>query len=136
MQSTVDASSFLSAGDRQVVTTSADPASMNDDRSRKLGWQSIIDHRLIEWGRNPDVFDDEDYDPPNPVVIAKAIELATAYCNGGSFPPDSVVPDANGGIVFERRNGSGSQNIHFWGDGTVEYIELLNHKVVDRRKLN
>lgn len=135
MRSTIDASTFISAVERQVVTTSADQASMDDDLARKRAWQTIIDHQLIEWVCNPDIFDDEDYDPPNRDVITQAITLAREFCNAGGLPPHSVVPDAGGGIVFERRNGSDSQKVHFWDDGTVEYIELTGHKVVDRRKL-
>ena len=39
----------------------------------------------------------------------------------GSPPPTSVVPDANGGIVFERRRNNLSEVLHVWDDGKVEY---------------
>jgi hypothetical protein len=97
-------------------------------------WKSIID-KLKEWQMDSSCFDDEDYEPPGKDVIAQAIDLANEFRNAKWFPPHSVVPDAGGGIVFERRNGSDSQKIHLWSDGSVEYIEMRNHKVVDRRTL-
>jgi hypothetical protein len=97
-------------------------------------WKRIID-KLKEWQKDSSCFDDEDYEPPGSDVIAEAIELAIEFRNAQWFPPHSVVPDAGGGIVFERRNGADSQKIHLWSDGPVEYIEMRNHKVVDRRNL-
>ena len=106
--------------------------------SRQTGydqWKRIID-RLREWQKDSSYFDDEDYEPPRSDVIAEAIELAIEFRNANWFPPHFVVPDAGGGIVFERRNGADSQKIHLWSDGPVEYIELRNHKVVYRRNLS
>ena len=106
--------------------------------SRQTGydqWKRII-YTLEEWQKDLSFFDAEDYDPPCSDVIAEALELAIDLRSANWFPPHSVVPDAGGGIVFERRNGADSQKIHLWSDGPVEYIELRNHKVVYRRNLS
>ena len=91
-----------------------------DEKSREK-WQELIDHKLIEWGRNPSQFDDEGVEPPSGEIILQAIELAEQFRDKELTPPDSVVPDANGGIVFERRGGDVSEVFHVWDDGTIEY---------------
>ena len=119
---------------RSVLSTRSDLAAPLSGQTGHDQWKRIID-KLKDWQKDSSGFDDEDYEPPRCDVIAEAIELAIEFRNAKWLPPHSVVPDAGGGIVFERRNGFDSQKIHLWGDGTVEYIETRNHKVVDRRNL-
>ena len=119
---------------RSVHSTRSDLTATWSQQKGHDQWKRIID-KLKEWQKDSSGFDDEDYEPPRSDVIAEAIELAIEFCNAKWFPPHSVVPDAGGGIVFERRNGADSQKIHLWSDGPVEYIEMRNHKVVDRRSL-
>jgi len=98
-------------------------------------WEQIIDHTLIMWGANPSVFADEEFDGPGREVIRLAIEIAKQYARDGKPAPDRVVPDADGGIVFERRQGILSEKIHIWDDGLVEYIQLHGTRVVERYPL-
>ena len=66
-------------------------------------WQRVIDHKLIEWGWNTREFDEEGVEPPSREIVRLAIDLAERFRDAGFPAPDSVVPDPNGGIVFERR---------------------------------
>lgn len=105
-----------------------------DDESREK-WQNLIDQKLIEWGRDPSQFDDEGVEPPSREIIRLAIELAEHFRDDGLTPPDSVVPDANGGIVFERRESDVSEVVHVWDDGTVDYQRFQGTRLVERRTL-
>lgn len=98
-------------------------------------WQRFIDHTLIEWGRNPGQLEDEGIDPPSKETIQRAIHLAQDCKKQGLPPPDSVVPDPNGGIVFERRKKSLSEVLHLWEDGSVEYQRFMGHRLVERRAI-
>lgn len=70
------------------------------------GWEGIINDRLVEWGRNPQTFDEDDLVPPTADAIRKACKLATCYRDDGGVPPAlRVLPDGDGGIVFEWRHG-------------------------------
>ena len=119
-----------------VVPTNADTESpVTPDYGRedavREAWQKLIDHRLIEWGRNPSQIEDEGIEPPTGQTIRLAIELAQALRDAGS-PPHSVVPDPNGGIVFERREKDVSEVFHVWDDGTVEYCGFQGARLVER----
>lgn len=72
----------------------------------KEGWERIINDRLVEWGRNPPAFDEDGLVPPTADVIRKACELATRYRDDANFVPAlRVLPDGDGGIVFEWQFG-------------------------------
>jgi len=104
----------------------------NDDEAR-TAWQTLIDAKLTKWGCDPSQFDDEGVQPPSAETVRLAIELAQAFQQAGMSPSDSVVPDANGGIVFERRGDDVSELYHVWDDGAVEYQRFQGARLVERR---
>lgn len=97
-------------------------------------WQSTID-KLTAWWTDPQD-DDEDYPPPVRNILAAAIRFAQNLRDQKLDPPHRVVQDANGGIIFERRNGIESMKYHFWSDGIVEFIEMRGHTVTRRQRVN
>ena len=117
--------------DDEAPITTADGRA---DRSREK-WNSLIDYKLIEWVRHPSQLDDEGVEPATRKTIRLAIELAQGLRDAGFPPPDSVVPDPNGGIVFERREKDVSEVFHVWDDGSVEYCRFQGARVVERRTL-
>ena len=131
---------FISPPVAEVVQTNTDadaPVTRDSERyeESRAKWQELIDHKLIEWGRNPSQFDDEGVEPPSGEIIRLAIGLAEKFRDDGLTPPDSVVPDANGGIVFERRESDVSEVFHVWDDGTVEYQCFQGTRLVERGAL-
>ena len=98
-------------------------------------WQQLIDYRLIEWGLSFYDVDDDSFDPPSRETIARAIQFAEKFRTDGLPPPDSVVPDANGGIVFERRELDVTEVLHIWGDGDAEYQQFQGTRLVERTSL-
>ncbi|HTU18969.1 MAG TPA: hypothetical protein VMG10_12990 [Gemmataceae bacterium] len=98
-------------------------------------WEEVIDHMLIAWGCDPEQLEDEGIDPPTRKTILRAIRLAQAFRDEGRPAPDSVVPDPNKGIVFERRDGDVSEVLYLWEDGTTEYQLFLGTRLVERRTL-
>lgn len=95
-------------------------------------WDRVIDYQLIEWGRNPRALEDDGIEAPTGEVILRARELAQILKNAGVAAPDTVVPDPNGGIVFERRAGDLIETFHVWDDGTVEYCRFNGAQLVER----
>jgi len=99
-------------------------------------WEEFIDRTLIEWGCAPGQLADEGIEPPKPETIGQAIRVAERLKEQGRAAPDSVVPDPNGGIVFERRAGSDiSEVLHFWDDGSVEYFRFQGHRLLERKNI-
>jgi|GEM_PF-1181091 len=98
-------------------------------------WQTVIDQKLIEWGRDPSQLADEWVDPPSNEIITLAIALATQMMIDGLPPPTNVVPDPNGGIVFERCQGDVLEVFRIWDDGVFEYQCFMGTRLVERRVL-
>ncbi len=135
-----DRTSFAFAPPPLAVGTSADtesPVTRNDsaDPDAPDRWQRLIDHELTEWPSDPTKFDDDGIEPPSDQTIHLAIALAGHFKDQGLPAPDSVVPDPNGGIVFERRENGLSEVFHVWDDGTVEYQRFQGTRLVERRPL-
>jgi len=102
-------------------------------RAARESWQDVIERKLIEWGRSPSALEDMGVDPPTKETIQRAIRLAEAFRDEGFPSPQSVVPDPNGGIVFERRDGNIAEVCHVWGDGTTEYQRFEGTRLLERR---
>jgi len=100
-----------------------------------LGWQTIIDNYLVEWGRDPSVLADDDLVPPSGRIIDRACQVAREMRNEGFLPPLRVVPDGEGGISFERRDGSYFVSLNFLEDETVEMLTFEDCKLVSRVSL-
>lgn len=106
------------------------------DRQIRERWQKLIDEKLLEWLRDPCEVQDEGIEQPSGTILRLAIDLAEKFRDDGLAPPDRVVPDPNGGILFERRADGVTEVFHIWeDDGTVEYQRFDNSKLVDRREL-
>lgn len=138
----VDAETSISRREGVIAQdqpTYADPASVIRGEERLLAsreaWQRVIDHKLIEWGSAPSQLEDEGIDPPTKNTIQRAIRLAQAYQEEGRPAPDRVVPDPNGGIVFERQEQDVSEVLYIWEDGTTEYQRFQDARLVERRTL-
>lgn len=101
-----DRTSFAFDPPPLAVETNADKESLitrGADNEARDQWQRLIDHELTEWELDPARFDDDGIEPPSRQIIRLAIALAEGFRDEGLPAPDSVVPDPNGGIVFERR---------------------------------
>ena len=105
------------------------------DETFRGTWQDLIDHPLIDWGCDPGQFDDEGIEPPSREVVRRAICLAQEMRDQGFAPPDSIVADPSGGLVFERRDGNVSEVVYVWDDGSVEYQRFDGTRLVERRPL-
>jgi hypothetical protein len=137
---TVERTPFMSRISPKVVSTNADTDSPvtstdADSQAARAAWQRLIDFSLIEWGRDPDRFTDEGMEAPDGQIIGLAIAVAERFRDQGDAAPDSVVPDPNGGIVFERRENGSSEVVHIWDDGHVEYMRFEGTRLVSRETL-
>jgi hypothetical protein len=113
---------------RKPVGTNADTQALIS----RVGWQPYID-RMLSWLSNPDQIEDENIEAPSHTIIRLALDIAESLRDQSWVPPDSIVPDPNGGIVFERRQGDSSEVIHLWSEGDVEYMNFVGTSLVCRR---
>ena len=94
-------------------------------------WKTAID-RLLDWRKDTSQLIDEDMLPPTPDIIDIACTLAAKLRDEGQPGPMCVVPDGEGGIVFERRDGFRFQTFSVEADGRVELISFENSRLTER----
>ena len=120
------------------VSTGADTQSSMLIHSAKTSrnhhvWQQLINRTLLRWLENPTLVEDEYIAAPSRQIIRLALDLAERCRDSGIDAPDRIVPDPNGGFVFERMEDSRSEVLHVWDDGSVEYMHFVGTRLVERR---
>ncbi len=105
------------------------------DEDRREAWQRLIDRKLLEWLHDPNQLEDEGIDAPTATIIRLSLDLAERFREEALPAPDSIVPDPNGGVVFERREDEVSEVLHIWDDGSVEYMRFRGTQLVERQPL-
>lgn len=139
--STIDASSGICTPfKRHAVRTGAAKeesqavvAKQGEEHRRQ--WEEIINTKLIEWGRNPDGLEDDDLIPPSKSVVQTAIQLAQGARDARSIPPDWIIPDGDGGIVFEWREASRAVKLELLDDGSAECLVFDHNRLLFRKTL-
>ena len=105
-------------------------------------WQEIIDSKLIEWGRDPKELADDDLVPPTPAAVDSAVQEAQVWRDARESDdefvplPQWVVPNGDGGIVFEWREGSIARVVEILDDGSVDCAIFEDKKVVSRTPID
>ena len=114
------------------------PGSSGSTNEARKAWQRLIDEKLIEWGRHPEQFEDEDgYKAPAADILAQATRLV-AYCRDhGVRPPARMVPDGEGGIIFDWKNSDPPLHVvaQIHPDGVMEMLEFLDSNLVARKRV-
>ena len=136
MSLAIEANPLISTVVNERVQTSADnesPVSREDGRrvAMRDSWGKVID-KLLRWLLDTSELEDEGVEAPSIETVRNSLILAE-HSRAMDFPsPDSVVPDANGGIVFERRECDVREVFHVWDDGSVEYRRFCSSHLEER----
>ena len=122
----------------RVRTAAADEGMLSSGRSHenRRGWESVIDRQLIEWGRGLDGLECDDIRPPSAVSIRAAIDIARFMRDEAESAPVRVVPNGEGGIVFEWAEGREFETVEIDEEGLVEICRFVDSRLVFRRLLN
>ena len=99
-------------------------------------WQKLIDCPLRQWQRDPSQLEDDDLQAPSSDAIRQAIRLAERLRDQGLPVPTRVVPDAHAGIVFEREVGRLFESYRISADGSAEFCEFEDCRLVKRMPLS
>lgn len=138
MPATIDRQGTISPPlESAVPTGSDDQLPMTRGRDFREGWQRVISDTLENWLRNPGQIAYDGIDPPTGRILRIALDVAEEYRDANLIAaPDRVVPDANGGIVFETQDGPILEVVHIWDDGSVEYMKFAGSQLVQRQPLS
>jgi hypothetical protein len=136
---TLDAPPTISEEASSLIHTGATEApsltNAAQDRARREAWQQIIDYKLVEWGRDPSQFADDGLEPPSNVAIQWACLIAKYLRATGQAPPQRVVPNGEGGIVFEHSGEGWFQKVEIGADGSAEALIFHNGRLCSRTAL-
>ncbi len=125
-------SAVISEPIEEVVSTGADIETPISREEPVGDWQGKVYSKLEEWATDPNTIEDVGVDAPSVKIITTAMRVANWLRKAGWDCPDSVVPDANGGIVFRYRNGGSSQVFYVWDDGSIERHVFVGTRLVER----
>jgi hypothetical protein len=126
-------SDFIPAGGAESRKQEGSPFA-HDARDEEA-WQRLID-RLIDWGERAGQTDEDDLLWPTTDAIRSAYDILRLFRENGVPPPDRVVPDGEGGIVFEQASAKRSQRLEFGADGSAEHLVFENLKLVSRERVS
>ncbi len=76
---------------------------------------------LAEWARDPEGLEEDGLLPPSPAALGAAVRLVKALDSKTMPPLQWLVPNGDGGIVFEWRQDSFAEKIEILDDGSVTY---------------
>ncbi len=102
----------------------------------RMAWESVIDRWLIEWGRSPGLVSQYGLVPATPDIVVLAVKVARACAEVGLAPPQRVLPDGEGGILFERGEGDVFEALSILADGRIELKSFKNSKLVSEGPLS
>ena len=104
-------------------------------RENRDGWNNVTDETIIEWGCRYAGVKDDDLEWPTRDVLAAAYELARKLQEANVPVPSNIVPNGEGGIVFEWRHGPILRVIEGDKDGSFEFLEFRQSRLVIREPL-
>ena len=115
--------------------TDTAPAAAHADGAgsgHRPAWDRVVDEQLIPRG-NGRVDVDPDLLPPSRQSIRSAAVLAHRFRDAGERPPSAVLPNGDGGVLFEYRTGRlASVQLEVLHDGDVERTEYDDAGLVSR----
>ena len=112
------------------------PISHIQEATEREKWQEFITGQLVEWERDPSLFDDAEIPAPSVETIQLAVRVAERLRDRGIPAPTRIVPDAHGGIVLEREAGRWFDSYRISTDGSVEYSAFEDCRLVKREPLS
>ena len=121
----------------EVVDTRVDdqtPMHRIGESSRLENWSNHI-LTLLSWLRDPSQLEDDGVTAPQRSIIRLAIDYAEQSRDRALAAPTRIATDSNGGIVFTLANPRGAEEIHFWDDGKVEYLDFVGNDLKVRREV-
>ncbi len=125
--------------DNPVSTEGFDPGVLattaSDKRSLAEQWNAIVDQPLIDWGLNPSFEDEDGLVMPTGLAVAKASELVTILRNRGWSLPTGVIPDGEGGIAFENKQGSSYQRFEIDENGRIMLLTFRDCKLLSQHNI-
>jgi hypothetical protein len=99
-------------------------------------WQAVIDERLKAWEQHSADLDEEALEPPSAEVFPLVEQVAAVLREQGIGPPLRMVPNGEGGVVFEWRDHPFFWSVEVEKDGSLTLAIFRNARLVSRHQLS
>lgn len=109
--------------------------SSSELENKRDAWNQIIEYKLIEWAVNPESIEEDGLEMPSREIITEACKFSKQMSREAIPAPISVVPNGDGGIVFEWRDGHIFETIEIYADGLKEYCLFVNSRLRQRNHI-
>jgi hypothetical protein len=116
------------------LETTVSESVSHEDSSALNAWNTAI-NELLDWRQDLSQLMDEGLLPPKSEIVDLACALALEMRDDGWLGPLRVVPDGEGGIVFERGDRYLFETIAIEANGQVEVLSFENSHLSARRVL-
>ena len=90
-----------------------------DEAERRRAWDAVAERYLTPWAAGQ-VEVDDDLMPPTVASLRTAERLVQVLRDSGKLPPTDVLPNGDGGVLFENRDGRASVQLEVLRDGSAE----------------
>jgi hypothetical protein len=91
--------------------------------------------QLVQWEQHPDQFEDEGLEPPNRETVPLIRDVCRALRSLRVEPPLRLVPNCEGGAVFEWRTAPFLWCLEVERDGTLELSVFRTGRLVTRYRI-
>ena len=117
-----------------VVTRSASREVLPEAEVK--AWQELMDGQLSSWARDPEQLSDDGIEAPCVGTVQLAMSIARVLRDQNVEPPDRVVPNGDGGIVFRWRSGNFTWSLELDADGSLESSLMEHDNLLCRHSLH
>ncbi|HET6883904.1 MAG TPA: hypothetical protein VFI31_27365 [Pirellulales bacterium] len=97
-------------------------------------WQRI-EALLSKWSQKQPLRDEDGVEWPSPALVEVALNLARSLEGQALHPPSRVVPNGEGGVVFEFQREHQLQTMEVDADGSIELCRFEDSQLVDRSRI-
>lgn len=130
---TIDRSIELSTGFPAVETTAGADAQLVSTAAdfHKRQWAIWLDDYLIEWGQRPELVADGELRPPTQAALSAACRIAMEWADN-TPAPHRIIPDGEGGLVFEWRSDNRFVSAEITATGSCEFLTFDDGRLIAR----
>ena len=99
-------------------------------------WREFIDGQLTSWASDPGQLSDDGVVAPSAELVQLAMSVAKMLRDRSVEPPDRIVPNGDGGIVFRWCSGDFTWSLELDADGSLKSFFLERDSLLSRHSLH
>jgi hypothetical protein len=99
-------------------------------------WKRLLDTKLMNWGRDAHLPDDDAFERPTKASVNTACHLVQQFLQMGSITPTRLTPNGDGGVSFEWELGEHLIQVEVLKTGRLRRIYFVGSQMVSHHGFN